>query len=272
MIAVPIAGDERQLAVCAPSFRDRFGVPSHPSELASFRCIGWRPAPKLRPYRWEFADGGKEFSVAVAPEITTNDTALMIKLAIAGAGITFGMEASFRPAIVRGELVPILEDYCPVFAGFYLYYPQRCAETTGAGRAFAEARMEHAMAREELAGIYRNYIACLNRQDWPALGRFVHGEVAHNARPLGLSGYRAMLERDFREIPDLHFDIELLIAEPPRIAARLKFDCAPAGTFLGLAVNGRRVRFCENVFYEFDDGKIRQVWSVIDKTAIEAQL
>ncbi|MBW7967089.1 LysR family transcriptional regulator [Bradyrhizobium sp. CCBAU 51745] len=125
MIAVPIAGDERQLAVCAPSFRDRFGVPSHPSELASFRCIGWRPAPKLSPYRWEFADGAKEFSVAVTPDITTNDMALMIKLAIAGAGITFGMEASFRPAIERGELVPILEDYCPVFAGFYLYYPSR---------------------------------------------------------------------------------------------------------------------------------------------------
>ncbi|MGY8631375.1 LysR family transcriptional regulator [Bradyrhizobium sp. 14AA] len=125
MIAVPIAGDERQLAVCAPSFRERFGVPAHPSELASFRCIGWRPAPNVVPYRWEFADGGKEFSVAVVPEITTNDMALMIKLAVAGAGITFGMEASFRPAIDRGELVPILEDYCPSFAGFYLYYPSR---------------------------------------------------------------------------------------------------------------------------------------------------
>ena len=125
MIAVPIAGDERQLAVCAPSFRDRFGLPSHPSDLASFRCIGWRPAPNVTPYRWEFAEGGKGFSVAVAPDITTNDMALMIKLAVAGAGITFGMEASFRPAIARGELVPILEDYCPFFAGFYLYYPSR---------------------------------------------------------------------------------------------------------------------------------------------------
>ncbi|UWU73487.1 LysR family transcriptional regulator [Bradyrhizobium huanghuaihaiense] len=125
MIALPIAGDERQLAVCAPAFRDRFGVPSHPSELAAFRCIGWRPAPNVTPYRWEFSDGGKEFSVAVAPEITTNDMALMIKLAVAGAGITFGMEASFRPAIARGELVPILEDYCASFAGFYLYYPSR---------------------------------------------------------------------------------------------------------------------------------------------------
>ncbi|WP_373413788.1 LysR family transcriptional regulator [Ensifer aridi] len=125
MIAVPVAGRERQVAVCAPSYRDRFGIPSRPAELASHACIGWRPSPKSAPYRWEFAEGGKEFSVAVPPTVTTNDMALMIKLAVAGAGITFGMEESFRPAIERGELVPILEDYCPYFAGFYLYYPSR---------------------------------------------------------------------------------------------------------------------------------------------------
>lgn len=125
MIAVSIAGDERQLAVCAPAYRDRFGAPSHPSELAAHRCIGWRPAPNVMPYRWEFAEHGKEFSVAVAPEITTNDMALMIKLAVAGAGITFGMEESFRAAIERGELVPMLENYSPKFSGFYLYFPSR---------------------------------------------------------------------------------------------------------------------------------------------------
>lgn len=128
------------------------------------------------------------------------------------------------------------------------------------------------MDRADLADLYRNYIACLNRQDWPALGQFVHDDVARNARPFGLARYRAMLERDFREIPDLRFNIELLICDPPRIAARLKFDCMPVGTFLGLAVNGKRVSFYENVFYEFSDGKIRQVWSIVDKTAIEAQL
>lgn len=125
MIAVPIVGEERQLAVCSPSYRDRFGVPAHPRELAAHRCIGWRPQPKAAPYRWEFAEDGKEFSVAVEPEITTNDMALMIKLAVAGAGITFGMEESFAPAVARGELIPVLEDYCPYFAGFYLYYPSR---------------------------------------------------------------------------------------------------------------------------------------------------
>jgi DNA-binding transcriptional LysR family regulator len=44
---------------------------------------------------------------------------------VAGAGISFGMEESFRPAVERGELIPVLEDHCPRFAGFYLYYPSR---------------------------------------------------------------------------------------------------------------------------------------------------
>ena len=125
MIAVPVSGVQRQLAFCAPRYRDRFGVPAHPRELTAHRCIGWRPAPEAAPYRWEFAEAGREFSVAVAPEITTNDMALMIKLAVAGAGITFGMEESFRLWVDRGELVPILEDYSPAFPGFYLFYPSR---------------------------------------------------------------------------------------------------------------------------------------------------
>src|SRR5258706_11753900 len=81
-----------------------------------------------------------------------------------------------------------------------------------------------------------------------------------------------MLGRDFREIPDLHFDIHLLTCEPPHVASRLKFDCTPKGSFLGLEVNGRKVSFAENVFYEFDERKIKAAWSIIDKAAIEAQL
>lgn len=128
------------------------------------------------------------------------------------------------------------------------------------------------MTRADLADIYRAYIGCLNAQDWAKLGQFVHDGASHNGRPFGLEGYRAMLERDFADIPDLRFDIELLVADPPVIASRLRFDCTPKGKFLGLDVNGRRVAFSENVFYRFRDGKIEQVWSVIDKAAIEAQL
>jgi predicted ester cyclase len=128
------------------------------------------------------------------------------------------------------------------------------------------------MTRTDLCEVYRDYIACLNRQDWPKLDQFVDDEVTHNGRRIGLSGYRALLERDFCEIPDLHFDGQLLISDPPYIASRLVFDCTPRGKFLGLDVNGKRVSFAENVFYEFRREKIWRVWSVIDKEAIEAQL
>jgi len=64
----------------------------------------------------------------------------------------------------------------------------------------------------------------------------------------------------------------MLISDPPYIASRLSFDCTPKGRFLGLDVNGRNVSFAENVIYEFRSEKIAQVWSVIDKAAIEAQL
>jgi predicted ester cyclase len=128
------------------------------------------------------------------------------------------------------------------------------------------------MAPVVLSGRYRDYIACLNRQDWPNLSQFVHEDVQHNGKRVGLSGYREMLEGDFRAIPDLRFEIELLVCEPPRVASRLRFDCTPTAMLFGLAVNGRRVQFAENVFYEFRDGRIATVWSIIDKAAIAAQL
>lgn len=125
MIAVPVSGDQRQLAVASPDFIKRFGAPQHPRDLPSYQTIGWRIGPGHASYRWEFADNGKEFAVAVGDHLTTTDMALMIRLAVAGAGISFGMEESFRSFIDRGELVPLLEDYCPRFPGFYLYYPSR---------------------------------------------------------------------------------------------------------------------------------------------------
>lgn len=128
------------------------------------------------------------------------------------------------------------------------------------------------MTESGLRAVYRDYIDCLNRRDWRTLERFVDEDVCHNGRRLGLAGYRQMLERDFEAIPDLRFNVELLIAEPPHLASRLAFDCTPKGAFLGLQVNGQRVTFAENVFYAFREQKIWRVWSVIDKATIEAQL
>jgi len=128
------------------------------------------------------------------------------------------------------------------------------------------------MTKQEISELYRGYIDCLNRQAWPELGCFVHQDAHYNGQRIGLSGYREMLENDFRAIPDLRFVIDLLIADAPHVAARLCFDCTPAGELFGLPVNGKRVSFSENVFYEVRDGRIAHVFSVIDKEAVRAQL
>ena len=125
MIAVPVSDGQRQVVVAAPGYIARFGAPAHPRDLPAHRCIGWRRAPGVAPYRWEFGEDGREFDVAVEPEVTTNDMWLMIRMACAGGGLTFGMEETFRPWIARGELVPLLEAYCPAFPGFFLYFPSR---------------------------------------------------------------------------------------------------------------------------------------------------
>ncbi|MGR9249489.1 ester cyclase [Rhizobium leguminosarum] len=123
-----------------------------------------------------------------------------------------------------------------------------------------------------LSDLYQGYIDCLNSQDWDNLGKYVGAEVAYNGEMIGLVAYRQAREREFREIPDLNFKVSILVSDLKTVASRLEFDISPSGEFLGLPVNGKRVKFSENVFYEYEGGKIARVWSVLDKAAIEAQL
>jgi predicted ester cyclase len=128
------------------------------------------------------------------------------------------------------------------------------------------------MKQEDLPSRYHGYIDCLNRRDWSHLGDFVSDAVCYNGEAIGLAGYRSMLERDVAAIPDLTFNIDFLVADPPVVGARLVFDCTPAAELFGLPINGRRVAFTENVFYRFAEGKIDAVWSVIDQAAIRTQI
>ncbi|WP_225767578.1 ester cyclase [Inquilinus sp. Marseille-Q2685] len=128
------------------------------------------------------------------------------------------------------------------------------------------------MTKLELLERYRAYVDCLNRRDWARLGDHVADEARYNGKTVGLGGYRKMLEGDVAAIPDLVFNIDVLVSDPPVVGARLLFDCTPKGELFGLAVNGRRVSFAENVFYRFADGKIEDVWSVIDQAVVRAQL
>ena len=128
------------------------------------------------------------------------------------------------------------------------------------------------MTDGDLLAVYRDYLACLNDRRWDDLGRFVADEVRYNGEQLGLGGYRAMLEADTRAIPDLRFVPELLVADGEVVSCRLVFRCTPLRAFLGFEPTGERISFAEHVFYGFDDRRIAEVWSLIDKETIREQV
>ncbi len=84
--------------------------------------------------------------------------------------------------------------------------------------------------------------------------------------------YQDLIAADVAAIPDLFYDAHLVVACGEQVACRLVFECTPRREFLGFTPDGRRLTFAEHVFYRFRDGRIAAVWSLIDRTAIAAQL
>lgn len=111
MIAVPLTGDIRLVVVGAPAYFARRRAPRHPRDLAEHECISWHATPEARPYRWEFTEGGREFSVAVRARVLTTDPALMVRLVRAGMGLTMVYEVQVRDDLARGDLVAVLEEF-----------------------------------------------------------------------------------------------------------------------------------------------------------------
>ena len=128
------------------------------------------------------------------------------------------------------------------------------------------------MIERDLLAVYRSYLACLNERRWPKLGEFVTDHLLYNGQHMTLPDYRAMLEADVDAIPDLRFHSELLVADGDVVACRRYFRCSPRHAFLGFEPTGGQVPFPEHVFYRFEERRIAEVWSVIDRQAIREQV
>lgn len=125
---------------------------------------------------------------------------------------------------------------------------------------------------EALEEIYRNSVAALNDRRFADLDRFVHDRLTYNGEPWTRERYRSLLADDVSNIPDLRYDIQLLVVGSDHVACRLWFDCTPQRKFLAIDASGRRVSFAEHVFYRFRGNQIEHVWSLIDTDSIRRQL
>lgn len=136
MIAVPVSGDIRLVVIGSPSYFSRHAKPKHPRELVDHNCINWHPTASSAPYRWEFTENGRDFSVDVHARVLTNDPALNIRLARSGVGLTLA-DDRVENDVSRGDLVTVLEEFSTAFPGFFMYYPRR-THTSPPLRAFIE--------------------------------------------------------------------------------------------------------------------------------------
>jgi DNA-binding transcriptional LysR family regulator len=136
MIAVPIGGQQRSAVVASPEFFERHPRPTEPEHLQGLPCIGLR-FQSGRLYGWEFEKDGVERIVEVEGRLILDDQDLMIDAVRDGAGIAYLFEAQVEADLAAGRLVRVLDDWCPPYAGMYLYYPSR-RQMPAALRAFVD--------------------------------------------------------------------------------------------------------------------------------------
>ncbi len=125
MIAVRIGPDLRMAVVCAPSYLATNPVPATPHDLTLHRCINIRLPTKGGLYAWEFEKDGRELHVRVGGSLILNDMSMLLQAAAEGIGIACVMEDQAEPYLSDGRLLRVLDDWCPPFAGYHLYYPDR---------------------------------------------------------------------------------------------------------------------------------------------------
>lgn len=123
MIAVPIGPEMRMAVVGTPTYFARRSPPKKPQDLTNHCCINLRLPGGL--YAWEFEKAGRELKVRVEGQIVVNGVDEMLNAALAGIGLAFVPDDLSRPYIAKGQLKRVLDDWCPPFSGFRLYYPSR---------------------------------------------------------------------------------------------------------------------------------------------------
>jgi DNA-binding transcriptional LysR family regulator len=125
MIAVRIGPDMRMAVVGAPSYFAKWPQPKKPQDLTDHECINLRLPTYGGLYAWEFEKGDRELKVRVEGQLVFNGTFQMLNAALDGFGLAYVPEDLAQPHLAKGRLKRVLEDWCPPYSGYHLYYPSR---------------------------------------------------------------------------------------------------------------------------------------------------
>lgn len=136
MVAVRVGQPLRMVAAASPDYVARCGAPQSPDDLAHHACLRMR-FPSGAFYDWELEKADDIRRVAVNGPLIADDIEVLKQAAIDGAGIAFLIEPSVKAELADGRLVSLLDDWCPPFPGYSIYYPSR-RQVSPALRAFID--------------------------------------------------------------------------------------------------------------------------------------
>jgi DNA-binding transcriptional LysR family regulator len=125
MVAVRIGPDLRMAVVGSPAYFAAHAPPLSPQDLAAHACINLRLPTTGGLYAWEFGKHGRDVKVRVEGQLAFNNVAMILRAATAGFGLACILEDHVAAGVAAGHLVRVLEDWCPPFTGYHLYYPSR---------------------------------------------------------------------------------------------------------------------------------------------------
>ena len=125
MIAIRIGPQLRMMAVASPAYFARNPPPLTPQDLANHKCINLRLPTSGGLYAWEFENNGRELRVRVEGPLVFNGGRMILAAAIDGFGIAYVTNDYAEHLVADGQLVQVLDDWSPPFAGYHLYYPSR---------------------------------------------------------------------------------------------------------------------------------------------------
>ncbi|AGH82742.1 MULTISPECIES: LysR family transcriptional regulator [Ralstonia solanacearum species complex] len=125
MIAVRIGPDMRMAVVASPAYFAKHPAPKTPRDLVHHQCINIRFPTYGGLDVWEFERRGRKLKIRVDGQLVVNTTPHIAAAAVGGLGVAYLPEDEFWPHLEEGRLVRVLEDWCPPFSGYHLYYPSR---------------------------------------------------------------------------------------------------------------------------------------------------
>ncbi len=125
MVAVRVTSRQRAAIVAAPAYFEAHPKPKMPRDLTAHRCICYRMGASGPVYRWEFEKRGRAVTVSVAGPLVFTDPTFVLRAALNGSGVAFLFEEHVAEHLASGSLVRVLDDWCPPFDGYHLYFPSR---------------------------------------------------------------------------------------------------------------------------------------------------